>query len=105
MASWASCGPLDPAQRVPVELVHGLEVGEARAAKQAGHGAVAADQHLGFKQLQQELLVVPAVVRRLADQLGVLAMHGRQLELATVCLEHGLSRCVAHDAPRSSRRS
>ena len=61
--------PLDPTQRVPVELVHGLEVGEARAAQEPGDGAVAADQDLGFEQLEQELLVVPAVVRRLADEL------------------------------------
>ena len=48
---------------------------------------------------------VPAVVRSLADEFGILAAHGGQLEFAAVRLEHGSARGVAHDAPCSSSRS
>ena len=51
--------PLDAPQRLPVELLEGLEVREPRLAQQARYRAVAAGQHLDLEQLQQELLVVP----------------------------------------------
>ena len=62
--------PLDALQRVPVELLEGLEVGEPRLAQQACDRAIAAGQHLCLEQLHEELLVVPAVVRGLAHQRG-----------------------------------
>ena len=97
--------PLDALQRLPVELLEGLGVGESRLAQQARHRAVAAGQHLGLEQLQQELLVVPAVVRRLAHELGVVAPDRGQLQLPAVRLEHGRARRVAHSTPPGSKRS
>ena len=97
--------PFDAPQRLPVELIEGLEVGEARLAQQARYRAVAAGQHLDLEQLQQELLVIPAVVRRLAHELGVVAADRGQLQLPAVRLEHGRARRLAHSAPPGSRRS
>ena len=62
--------PLDAPQGLPVELLEGLEVREPSLAQQARYRAVAAGQHLDLEQLQQELLVIPAVVRRLRTSSG-----------------------------------
>ena len=97
--------PLDALQRVPVELLEGLEVGEARLAQQPLDGAVAASQHLGLEQLHEELLVVPAVVGRPAHELRVGAAHRGHLQLPAVRLEHGRARRLAHGAAAASRRS
>ena len=97
--------PLDALQRVPVELLEGLEVGEPRLAQQARHRAIAAGQHLCLEQLHEELLVVPAVVRGLAHQRGVLAADRGQLEFAAVRLEHGRACSPAHRATAPSRWS
>ncbi len=97
--------PLDALQRVPVELLEGLEVREPRLAQQARYRAVAAGQHLGLEQLHEELLVVPAVVRGLAHQRGVLAADRGQLEFAAVRLEHGRACSPAHRATAPSRWS
>ena len=96
---------LDAPQGLPVELLEGLDVGEPSLAQQARHCAVAAGQHLDLEQLQQELLVVPAVLRRLAHELGVEASHRGQLQLPAVRLEHGRARRLAHGAAAASRRS
>ena len=96
---------LDAPQGLPVELLEGLDVGEPSLAQQARHCAVAAGQHLDLEQLQQELLVVPPVLRRLAHELGVEAAHRGQLQLPAVRLEHGRARRLAHSAPPGSRRS
>lgn len=74
--------PLDPAQHIPVELIRGLEVGESGPAQEPSDGAIAANQDLGFEQLRQEHLVVPAVMRGLSDQLRVLATDRGQLQFA-----------------------
>ena len=105
VASWASCGRSTPPQGLPVELLERLEVREPRLAQQARYRAVAAGQHLDLEQLQQELLVVPAVLRRLAHELGVEAADRGQLEFAAVRLEHGRACRLAHSAPPGSRRS
>ena len=97
--------PLDAPERVPVELLEGLDVGEARLAQQACDRAIAAGQHLCLEQLHEELLVVPPVVRGLAHQRGVLAADRGQLEFAAVRLEHGRASRVVHGAAAASRRS
>ena len=104
VASWASCGRSTPCS-ASQSSCSGLGVGESRLAQQARHRAVAAGQHLGLEQLQQELLVVPAVVRRLAHELGVVATDRGQLQLPAVRLEHGRARRVAHSTPPGSKRS
>ena len=107
--------PLDALQRVPVELLEGLQVGEPRLAQQAcdrppadagiPRRAIAAGQHLCLEQLHEELLVVPPVVRGLAHQRGVLAADRGQLEFAAVRLEHGRACSPAHRATAPSRWS
>ena len=106
---------LDAPQGLPVELLERLEVREPSLAQQARYRppadagiprrAVAAGQHLGLEQQQQELLVVPPVVRRLAHEVGVEASHRGQLQLPAVRLEHGRARRLAHGAAAASRRS
>ena len=91
--------PRDAVQGIPVELLEGLEVREPRLAQQTRYGAVAAGEHLALEQLQQELLVVPAVVRRLAHELRVVAAHRGHLQLPAVRLDDGRPRA------RCSRRS
>ncbi len=97
--------PRDALQGIPVELLEGLEVRESRLAQQTRYGAVAAGEHLGLEQLQQELLVVPAVVRRLAHELGVVAAHRGHLQLPAVRLDDGRARRLAHGAAATSSRS
>ena len=104
-ASWASCGRSMPCSASQVELLEGLQVGEPRLAQQACDRAIAAGQHLCLEQLHEELLVVPAVVRGLAHQRGVLAADRGQLEFAAVRLEHGRACSPAHRATAPSRWS
>ena len=55
----------------------------------ARDGAVPADQDLGFEQLQEELLVVPAVVRGLADELSILSADSGQSQFSAVGVPRG----------------
>ena len=92
----------DALQGIPVELLEGLEVREPRLAQQTRYGAVAAGEHLALEQLQQELLVVPAVVGRLAYELGVVAAHRGHLQLPAVRLDDGRARRLAHGTAATS---
>jgi hypothetical protein len=98
--------PGNALEGLPVDLLEGLQVGEAGVLEAVGDGLLVPRADLGLEKLLEEVLVRPAVLLGLAAEGRVLPHDGRELQEPAVLLQDGLVRGGGHwSHPSPSRRS
>ncbi len=92
-------GRLDTLEGAPVELVERLGLREAGFTEETGNGALAPPLDLDVEQMDEEVLVAPAAVRRLADERRILTPQGGEAQLPAGLLDERVRGGLRYERP------